>query len=202
MTENNQILDKVNIFIENKDMNSLLKFIDTLNEDIWQETLDEILKKIISYTNGYKNYNSNSKVFKIASKLIELGANNENIFNKLKQKTVKQMNLWWQMMQNLECYKEEKICWTFVDIWDVLDFELEEKQVFWLLDEFILTLAKAKLVYVWIIHDSKIEIKINSRSDKKLIEQIYKEFEVHLWDKIVFDWFSKEDVINIFINKI
>lgn len=199
--QDNEILDKVNFFIEKWDTFGLYKLMDSI-PNISVELANKILKKIINYTNGYRNHNTTSKILKIAWKLYSLWAQNEQIFIERKEKTLPQIKAWWEILKNIETYKDSQIVGCFVDETLISKYGLEEKEIFRLLDEFIITLWKPKLVFLAIKFNNKIKFKINSKENQTLVKNIYSKFNWDFKKWIMLEDFTKDDVVGLLIDEI
>ncbi|MDD4530204.1 MAG: hypothetical protein PHO80_01470 [Candidatus Gracilibacteria bacterium] len=199
--QDNEILDKVNFFIEKGDTFGLYKLVDSI-PNISVELANKILKKIINYTNGYRNHNTTSKILKIAGKLYSLGAQNEQIFIERKEKTLPQIKAWGEILKNIETYKDSQIVGCFVDETLISKYGLEEKEIFRLLDEFIITLGKPKLVFLAIKFNNKIKFKINSKENQTLVKNIYSKFNGDFKKGIMLEDFTKDDVVGLLIDEI
>lgn len=121
------------------------------NLSITQEIATCLLSGLISSTRGFSNKKVTSKSLEIAGKLIELGANREQVVTNLYQtKSISLLRIWGQILSELNYDEEDKIAWSALRA-DDKDDELEIDD---LIEELISRASQAEIIVLFKIKAS------------------------------------------------
>ena len=107
-----------------------------------------ILAGIISKTKSFKTSNITPRTLDITSKLISLGANREEIVNRLyRSKKITTLKLWGKLLSNLKSAIDDQLLWSFIYLNNFIEDESDiETSLLEAIDELIINIPNAKLV--------------------------------------------------------
>ena len=131
------------------------------NLSITSEIATCLLAGLISSTKGFSNQKVTPQALEIASKLIELGADREQVIESLYQtKSISLLRIWGQILSELNYDEENKIAWS------ALKTDDDELEVDDLIEELISKASQAEIIVLFKIKASdlsKVYIHSNHR---------------------------------------
>jgi nanoRNase/pAp phosphatase (c-di-AMP/oligoRNAs hydrolase) len=131
------------------------------NLSITQEIATCLLTGLISSTKGFSNKKVTPQALEIASKLIELGADREQVIESLYQtKSISLLRVWGQILSELNYDEESRIAWS------ALKTEDEELEVDDLIEELISKASQAEIIVLFKIKASDL-LKVYIHSNHK-----------------------------------
>jgi nanoRNase/pAp phosphatase (c-di-AMP/oligoRNAs hydrolase) len=109
-----------------------------------------LLTGIIFKTKSFKTINLTPRTLNFASRLIELGAQKEEIVSQLyRSRSLNTLKLWGRVLNNLSSTEEDSIIWTTLFKNDFKDSKSSEENLQDIIDELILSIPKAKIIVVF-----------------------------------------------------
>lgn len=126
-----------------------------------------LLMWIITDTNSFFNTNSSIESFETSGELIELWARHQDIIiNLFKKKSFSRIKLWWKVLEWLKSIKENKIVWNIVPKSFFIETWSSDKDITWLLDEFLSTVEWSKVVFlIYELENWSIKATFRSKAD-------------------------------------
>lgn len=129
------------------------------NSIITEDIATCLLAGIIKKTNNFKTKNLNPKTLLASSELISLGARREEIIKNLfYSKDISSLKLWGEVLKNLKSANSGEVVWSKINQDYLNDFPVNKELLDGIVDELISSLPKAKIFYVLINRQGKIEI--------------------------------------------
>lgn len=131
------------------------------NLSITQEIATCLLAGLISSTKGFSNKKVTPRALEIASKLIELGADREQVIENLYQtKSISLLRVWGQILSDLNYDEENKIAWSALKTNDD-DLEVDD-----LIEELISKASQAEIIVLFKIKTADL-LKVYIHSNNK-----------------------------------
>lgn len=162
-----------NINIINTSASSTCEIVWNIVKDFWFEKyVDEniatfLLTWIITDTNSFFNTNSSSFSLLSASELMAYKPRHQDIIiNLFKKKSYNKLKLWWKILESLKDIKEGKIVWNTVPKSLFIQTKTTNKDISWLIDEFITTIDWLEIWFLlYEIDNKKIKWTFRSKTD-------------------------------------
>lgn len=123
-----------------------------LIKDLDLNVLDEelatcLLTGLISATKSFKTPNVTPRCLTLASELINLGANRQEIVTRLYQtKTIATLKLWGKILSRLQADNDKKLIWSKLDPHDFIETGSDPKNIQGALEELISASPQAEVV--------------------------------------------------------
>lgn len=109
-----------------------------------------LLTGMIAATRSFKSENVSPKSLTVASELIYLGANRQEIVTKLYQtKTIPTLKLWGKILSRLQSDQEKRLIWSKLDPHDFTDTDTNEKFIYGVVEELIAASPLAEVVVLF-----------------------------------------------------
>ncbi len=132
----------------------ILPLIELLENEMDKSLMDEdiatlILAGIITDTGSFQNSNTTPKAFKIASRLVNLGARQQEIIqNVYKTKKLTQLKLWGKVLSKIQTDEKYKIIWSSVSEQDIKDTESKVDETADIIDELLSNAPDSEIVFL------------------------------------------------------
>ncbi|MDX9971301.1 MAG: DHH family phosphoesterase [Candidatus Gracilibacteria bacterium] len=147
----------------------ILPLIELLETEMGKPLMDEdiatlLLAGIITDTGSFQNSNTTPKSFKMASRLVNLGARQQEIIQHVyKTKKLTQLKLWGRVLSKIQTDDEQKLVWSVVTEQDLKDTESDLEETGDIIDELLSNAPDARIVFL-IKEKSKDEIAVSIRT--------------------------------------
>lgn len=199
---------KIN-FIDIK-ASSSAEIVYTIIKTLWYENLiDEniatlLLAGIHADTNTFYNKNTTSYTLEVAGKLLDLKARNkEIIFEFFRKKSLKKIQLWWKMMQEVK--QENGITYSSVPYEWYKDSTDWDQLLKWFANEMLANIKWTQVaLFLYELQDKSVKASFRSNRDDIDVAQLCTEFWGG-WHKLA-AWFTSQENIktleNILIQKL
>lgn len=132
----------------------IFPLIEILENELNKTLIDEdiatlILAGIITDTGSFQNSNTTPKSFKLASRLVNLGARQQEIIQHVyKTKQLTQLKLWGRVLSKIQTDDTHKIIWSTVTDQDLKDTESKIEQTADIIDELLSNAPDAEVVFL------------------------------------------------------
>ncbi len=145
----------------NSSSEQVFNFFNRNNLSISSEIATCLLAGLISSTKGFSNKKVTPQALKIASHLIELGANREEVIENLYQtKSISLLRNWGQILSELNYDEKNKL------VWSALKSDEEELEINDLIEELISKTSQAEIIVLFKIKASELS-KVYLHSNHK-----------------------------------
>lgn len=105
-----------------------------------------LLAGVMAKTKSFTEPNITPKTLTIASELIELGADRNNIVKNLfRNKKLSTLNLWGRVLAKIRTNDQYKLAWSIIPEYDFIDTQTSEKNLEGISDEFIKDLPETEI---------------------------------------------------------
>lgn len=121
------------------------------------DTATCILSSVIASTKSFQTANTTPKSFALASELISLGANQQNIiYNLFKNKSLDSLKLWGRALARIKFDEENKIAWTLISSDDFKKTNSDDKNLVGVEEELATSVSGAEIVLILYERDNGI----------------------------------------------
>ena len=126
-----------------------------------------LLAWLITDTNSFFNSNTSSKAFLTASEIMSFKPKHQEIIiNFFKKKPYNRLKLWWKILESLKDIKDSKIVWNIVPKSLFIQTQTTNKDITWLLDEFLMTINTLEVWFLlYELDDWSIKWTFRAKSD-------------------------------------
>lgn len=131
---------------------SLSEIIFTTLDNLEEKTLNKktatlILTGIITATKSFKGTSVTPKLLKIVSRLMDMGADREDINNKLyRTRTLSSLKLWGAVLSRLQNHEKQKLVWSVIPRQTFIDSKTNEHELEDIIEEIILNSPQAEVI--------------------------------------------------------
>lgn len=139
----------------------------------WEKDIDSkiatfLLTGIITDTNSFFNTNSTSKALETASQIMRYQPRHQDIIiNLFKKKPYHRLKLWWKILESLKDIKNWQIVWNIIPRSLFIQTGTTDKDISWLIDEFLTTIDGLKVWFIlYELDDKKVKWSFRSKTDE------------------------------------
>lgn len=133
---------------------STVELVFNLLKELGEEYVEEdiatsLLTGLIDKTQSFKTENVSPQTLGVASELINLGADRDNIVKNLfRTRSIKELKLWGQALAHLNINKDTGLAWTTLTREDFVRCGADESDIEEIIDELIKNAPEAKLILI------------------------------------------------------
>lgn len=126
-----------------------------------------LLTGIITDTNSFFNTNSSSDSLKSASELMIYKPRHQDIIiNLFKKKPYNRLKLWWKILESLKDINNSKVVWNIVPKSLFIQTWTTDKDISWLIDEFLTTIDGLEVGFLlYELDDKKVKWSFRWKTD-------------------------------------
>ncbi len=130
---------------------ALIPIIDALN-DTGSEIIDQdiatlLLTGLITDTGSFQHANTTPEAFEVASRLLDLGAKQQEIIKKVyKTKSLSTLKLWGRVLSKIQYDEERRLVWSTITTQDLLETNSTTNEANGIIDELMTNAPGAELI--------------------------------------------------------
>lgn len=126
-----------------------------------------LLTGIITDTNSFFNTNSSSKALQSASEIMKYHPRHQDIIiNLFKKKPYNRLKLWWKILESLKDINNSKVVWNIVPKSLFIQTRTTDKDISWLIDEFLTTIDGLEVGFLlYELDDKKVKWSFRWKTD-------------------------------------
>ncbi|MDP4007855.1 MAG: DHH family phosphoesterase [Candidatus Peregrinibacteria bacterium] len=130
---------------------ALIKIIDALNttgaEIIDKDIATLLLTGLITDTGSFQHANTTPQAFEVASRLLDLGAEQQEIIKKVyKTKSLSTLKLWGRVLSKIQFEEEYRLVWSTITTEDLLETNSTTEEANGIIDELMSNAPGAELI--------------------------------------------------------